>query len=68
MNLIDASKVGTGVPAVDTTYFPNMQLGKYWTRDNVAGDPNSARWVDLATGQDGTSNKSAKYFVILVRP
>jgi hypothetical protein len=68
MNLVDAAKAGTGVPAIDATYFPNMRAGKYWTRDNVAADANSARWVDISTGQDGTSSKSSKYFVILVRP
>jgi hypothetical protein len=68
INLVDAAKQGSGVPSIDATYFPNMQAGKYWTRDNVAADPNSARWVDLSTGLDGTSLKSSKYFVILVRP
>ncbi len=77
MNLVDAAKQssGSGVPAIDATYFPNMRPGKYWTRDNVAANPGeagvtagAARWVDLATGLDGTSAKSEKNFVILVRP
>lgn len=68
MNLVDAAKQSSGPPAIDATYFPNMRAGRYWARDNVAANPNAARWVDLLTGADGISDKSNKYFVILVRP
>ena len=70
MSIVDASKQGnaTGAPTVDPTYFPNIQAGVYWTGDNVAGNPNLARTVNLANGQDSTSSKTQKNFVLLVRP
>ena len=68
LNIIDVSKQNSGVAAVDSTYFPNMQRGRYWTSENFAGNQKSARWVDFASGSDGVSDKSSKYYVILVRP
>jgi hypothetical protein len=68
INIVDASKQYSGSATVDATFFPNIRTARYWTRDNFAANPNSARWVDLGTGADGVSDKSAKYHVILVRP
>ncbi len=68
INIVDASKQFSGSAAVDATFFPNIRTARYWTRDNFAANPNSARWVDLGTGADGVADKSNKYHVILVRP
>lgn len=68
LSIFDASKQGSGVAAVDATYFPNLMPGRYWTADNVAGNPKEARTVNLMNGIDGTATKSSKTYVILVRP
>lgn len=68
MNIVDASKQYSGSATADSTYFPNLQAGRYWTSENLASNPNSARWVDLSSGSDGFGAKSNKYYVILVRP
>lgn len=68
LSIFDASKQGSGVAAVDATYFPNIMPGRYWTADNVAGNPKEARTVNLVNGIDGTATKSSKTYVILVRP
>lgn len=68
INIVDAAKQGSGSAAVDATYFPNIMADRYWTSDNVAGNPNEARTVNMMSGSDGTASKSAKIYVILVRP
>lgn len=68
MSIVDASKQGTGNAAVDATYFPNIMPARYWTADNLAGNPNEARIVNMGSGIDGTAPKSSLLHVILVRP
>jgi hypothetical protein len=68
MSIVDASKQGTGNAAVDATYFPNIMPARYWTADNLAGNPNEARLVNMGSGIDGTAPKSSLLHVILVRP
>lgn len=68
LSIFDASKQGSGVAAVDATYFPNIMPGRYWTADNVAGNPKEARTVNLMSGIDGTATKTSTTYVILVRP
>jgi hypothetical protein len=68
MSIVDASKQGTGTATADATYFPNLMAGRYWTADNVAGNPNDARTVHFGSGADGTAVKTTKNYVILVRP
>ena len=54
--------------AVDIEYFPNMRPGYYWTSDSFAENNQEARFVTFGFGTDGTSPKSDKMHVILVRP
>jgi hypothetical protein len=68
ISIVDASKQGTGNATVDATFFPNVQPARYWTADNVAGNPNDARTVNMSNGSDGTAPKSTLLNVILVRP
>lgn len=68
LSIVDASKQGTGVTTVDASFFPNVMPDRYWTRDNLAGNPQEARTVSMASGTDGTASKSSKLNVILVRP
>ena len=68
MNIVDVAKQNTTNTAADSTFFPNLQHARYWTSENVASNPNFARYVDFATGSDGLSHKTMKYHVILVRP
>lgn len=53
---------------VDPTYFPHVLPGLYWTADNVAESNMEARGVHLGQGSDGTSAKTGKMYVMLVRP
>lgn len=68
ISIVDASKQGSGSATVDATYFPNIMADRYWTSDNVAGNPNEARTVNMMSGSDGTASKATKIYVILVRP
>lgn len=68
MSLVDASKQATGVETADATYFPNLQPGRYWTSDNVPGNPQMARTVHFGLGSNGVAPKAALSYVILVRP
>lgn len=66
-SLLDASKLGTGVAAVDPTYFPSIMNARYWTAETVSGNPAQARAVHLGSGLDTAVPKTAKLNVILVR-
>lgn len=68
MGIVNASTQATGTPTVDPTYFPNVQPGRYWTRDNVAGNPGQARVVNMGIGSDSVASKAVPAYVILVRP
>ncbi len=68
LSIVDASKQGTGAATVDASYFPSIMPARYWTADNLAGNPNEARTVNMASGSDGTAPKSSVLHVILVRP
>lgn len=68
MSIVDVSKQGSGNATVDSTFFPNIVADRYWTSENVAGNPDTARVVNFGSGQDSTAAKSSKIYVILVRP
>lgn len=68
MSLVDASKQATGSATADATFFPNLRPGRYWTSDNVPGNPQMARTVHFGLGSDGVAPKAALSHVILVRP
>ena len=55
-------------PAIDTTYFPNTDNGRYWSSSPSNDDNNITTWyVSYGNGGVSAFNKGSKLLVRLVR-
>ncbi|MBK9443630.1 MAG: DUF1566 domain-containing protein [Comamonadaceae bacterium] len=58
----------SGVPAIDTTTFPNTLFASgTWTSTTLASTPSSAVAVDFQSAFTGATSKTSTYYVRLVR-
>jgi hypothetical protein len=66
--IVDYSRPYDGsFPAVDGTYFPNIQQSPYWTGVNYAGGSAYAWYVVFNGGYTVANDKGYEYYVLLVR-
>lgn len=58
---------GSFRPALDTNIFPNTRGDRYWSSSPVAHDSDQAWYVYFGNGDPDNIDKSASYYVRLVR-
>ncbi len=63
-SLVDYEKYN---PAVNTAFFPNTPLGKYWSATTNVNDPITAWGISFTSGDVVRSDKSTLYYVRAVR-
>lgn len=57
----------TGIPAIDTTVFPNTPPSSFWTRSESADHPHKAWFVNFGMGRAGAGFKESRFHVRWVR-